>query len=102
MPFKEGGRWFITRNDGLQNQSVLYTMRALDETPKVLLDPNKLSTDGTIALASLSLSDDGKLMAYGISVAGSDWNEIKVREIDSGNELADHIKWVKSSGAAWT
>ena len=101
-PSKEGGRYLFSKNDGLQNQSVLYTMRSLDETPKVLLDPNKLSADGTVSLASLSLSDDGKLMAYGISVAGSDWNEIKVRDIDSGNELTDHIKWVKSSGAAWT
>jgi prolyl oligopeptidase len=101
-PSKEGGRYIFSKNDGLQNQSVLYTMRLLEETPKVLLDPNKLSADGTVALASLSLSEDGKLMAYGISAAGSDWNEIKVREVDSGNELTDHIKWVKSSGASWT
>jgi prolyl oligopeptidase len=101
-PFKDGGRYVFTKNDGLQNQSVLYTMRSLDETPKVLLDPNKLSPDGTVALSSLALSEDGKLMAYGISVAGSDWNEIKVREIDSGAELTDHIRWVKSSGASWT
>ena len=101
-PSKEGGRYIFSKNDGLQNQSVLYTMRSLDETPKVLIDPNKLSADGTVALASLSLSEDGNLMAYGISVAGSDWNEIKVREVDSGNELTDHIKWVKSSGASWT
>ena len=101
-PSKEGGRYIFSKNDGLQNQSVLYTMRSLDETPKVLLDPNKLSADGTVALASLSLSEDGQLMAYGISAAGSDWNEIKVREVDSGNERTDHIKWVKSSGAAWT
>lgn len=101
-PSREGGRYLFSKNDGLQNQSVLYTMRSLDETPRVLLDPNKLSADGTVSLASLSLSDDGQLMAYGISVAGSDWNEIRVREIDSGKELTDHIKWVKSSGASWT
>src|SRR5882672_291577 len=101
-PSKEGGRYVFSKNDGLQNQSVLYTMRSLDEPPKVLLDPNKLSADGTVALASLALSEDGALMAYGISAAGSDWNEIKVREVDSGNELTDHIKWVKSSGASWT
>jgi len=100
-PTKEGGRYVFSKNDGLQNQSVLYTMRSLEETPKVLLDPNKLSADGTVALASLSLSEDGKLMAYGISAAGSDWNEIRVREVDSGSELADCIKWVKSSGASW-
>jgi prolyl oligopeptidase len=101
-PSKEGGRYVFSKNDGLQNQSVLYTMRSLEKAPTVLLDPNKLSADGTVALASLSLSEDGNLMAYGISAAGSDWNEIKVREVDSGNELTDHIKWVKSSGASWT
>jgi prolyl oligopeptidase len=101
-PSKEGGRYVFSKNDGLQNQSVLYTMRSLEDTPKILLDPNKLSADGTVALASLSLSEDGNLMAYGISAAGSDWNEIKVREVDSGNELTDHIRWVKSSGASWT
>ena len=101
-PQKEGGRYVFSKNDGLQNQSVLYTMRSLEEEPRVLLDPNKLSADGTVALASMSLTDDGKHMAYGISSAGSDWNEIKVREVDSGNELPDHIKWVKSSGASWT
>ena len=92
MPFKEGGRWFITRNDGLQNQSVLHTMRALDETPRVLLDPNKLSADGTIALQSYSVSDDGKLMAYATSASGSDWIEIKVRDIESGVDKPDLIQ----------
>ncbi len=101
-PQKEGGRYVFSKNDGLQNQSVLYTMRSLDEEPRVLLDPNMLSADGTVALASMSLTDDGKHMAYGISAAGSDWNEIKVRDVDSGTELPDHIQWVKSSGAAWT
>jgi prolyl oligopeptidase len=102
VPGKEGGRYLFSRNDGLQNQSVLYTMRSLDETPRVLLDPNKLSADGTISLASASISEDGRLLAYGTSTAGSDWNEIKVRDIDRGEDLADHIKWVKSSGASWT
>ena len=102
LPFKEGGRYFYTKNDGLQNQSVLYTMPSLAEAPKVLLDPNKLSSDGTIALAGYSVTDDGALMAYGTSTAGSDWNEWKVRDIRTGNDLSDEIKWVKSSGAAWT
>jgi len=101
-PYREGGRYFFSKNDGLQNQSVLYTMPTLDGEPRVLLDPNKLSADGTVALATYSISDDGKLMAYGTSAAGSDWNEFKVRDIDSGQDLADHIKWVKSSGASWT
>ena len=102
MPFKEGGRWFITRNDGLQNQSVLYTMRALDETPRVLLDPNKLSADGTVALQSYSVSDDGKLMAYATSASGSDWIEIKVRDIESGVDKPDLIQWAKSTSPSWT
>ena len=102
VPFKEGHRYFFTKNDGLQNQSVLYTMRALEETPRVLLDPNKLSTDGTIALSGYTITDDGQLMAYGLSTAGSDWQEWKVREIESGRDLPDTIKWVKSSSASWT
>jgi prolyl oligopeptidase len=102
VPSKEGGRYVFTKNDGLQNQSVLYTMRSIEETPKLLLDPNKLSADGTVALSTYEISDDGKWMAYGISSAGSDWNEFKVRDIESGHDLPDHIKWVKSSGASWT
>ncbi len=102
VPFKEGGRYFFTKNDGLQNQAVLYTLRSLEQEPQVLLDPNKLSTDGTVALSGYSISDDGKLMAYGLSAAGSDWQEWKVREIQTGRDLPDQIKWVKSSSAAWT
>ncbi len=101
-PHKEGGRYVFSKNDGLQSQSVLYTMRALDEPPRVLLDPNKLSADGTVSLGPTAISDDGKLLAYGVSVAGSDWQEFKVRDIESGQDLPDHIKWAKSSGASWT
>ena len=77
-------------------------MKALEETPRVLLDPNKLSTDGTIALTGYSITDDGNLMAYGLSTAGSDWQDWKVRDIESGRDLPDTIKWVKSSSASWT
>jgi prolyl oligopeptidase len=101
-PFREGGRYFFTKNDGLQNQSVLYTMTALDGIPRVLLDPNTLSKDGTIALAGMDISDDGKLMAYGLSASGSDWMEWKVRDVETGRDLADHLKWVKFSGASWS
>lgn len=101
-PYREGGRYFFTKNDGLQNQSVLYTMKSLTDTPKVLLDPNKLSKDGTVALAGTYISDDGKLMTYGLSGGGSDWVEFRVRDIESGNDLSDVIKWVKFSGASWT
>jgi prolyl oligopeptidase len=102
MPFKRGGRYFFSLNDGLQNQSVLYWMESLDTDPKLLLDPNKLSEDGTVALMSYAISEDGKLLAYGLSASGSDWMEWKIREVDTGQDRSDHLKWVKFSGAAWT
>jgi len=102
VPFKEGSRYFYSKNDGLQNQSVLYTLPTLAAEPRVLLDPNKLSVDGTVALAGLSISDDGNLMAYGLSGSGSDWQEWKVRDVRTGQDLSDHLQWVKFSGASWT
>ena len=100
-PFRKGNRYFYFKNDGLQNQSVLYTLPSLDAEPQVLLDPNQLSADGTIALAGLAISEDAKLMAYGLSTAGSDWNEWKVRDVETGEDLPDRIQWVKFSGADW-
>jgi len=102
VPFKQGARYFFSKNDGLQNQSVLYTLPALDATPTVLLDPNKLSPDGTIALSGYAMSHDGNLMAYGLSSAGSDWQEWQVRDVQTGQDLGDRLKWVKFSGASWT
>ncbi|MDZ7951452.1 prolyl oligopeptidase family serine peptidase [Nostoc sp. DedQUE09] len=110
IPFKEGEslrdgsteRYFYFKNDGLQNQSVLYTLKSLDDQPQVLLDPNKLSEDGTVALSGLSISEDGKLLAYGLSSSGSDWQEWKVRNVETGEDLQDHLKWIKFSGASWT
>ena len=102
VPYKEGGRYFYSRNDGLQNQAVLYTMADLSETPRVLLDPNKLAVDGTVALAGTAVSPNGSLLAYGTAASGSDWNEWKVRDIATGKDLADHLKWVKFSETAWT
>ncbi|HEY6121085.1 MAG TPA: prolyl oligopeptidase family serine peptidase [Pyrinomonadaceae bacterium] len=102
VPFKEGNRYFYSRNSGLQNQSVIYTVTALTAQPRVLLDPNTLSTDGTVALSGEAVSDNGKLMAYSLSASGSDWQEWKVRDIETGKDLADDIKWVKFSGASWT
>ncbi|MEH2025890.1 prolyl oligopeptidase family serine peptidase [Nostoc sp.] len=102
IPFKEGERYFYFKNDGLQNQSVLYTLKTLDDQPQVLLDPNKLSEDGTVALSGLSISEDGKLLAYGLSSSGSDWQEWKVRDVETGEDLQDHLKWIKFSGASWT
>ncbi|KAM3091668.1 prolyl oligopeptidase family serine peptidase [Phormidesmis sp. 146-35] len=102
IPFKEGNRYFYFKNDGLQNQSVLYTLKSLDDQPIVLLDPNKLSEDGTIALSGLSISEDGAYMAYGLSASGSDWQEWRVRDIETGKDTIDHLKWIKFSGASWT
>ncbi|MEO0925006.1 MAG: prolyl oligopeptidase family serine peptidase [Cyanobacteria bacterium J06643_13] len=102
IPFRRGDRYFYFKNDGLQNQSVLYTLKSLDEEGAVLLDPNILSADGTVALAGLSISDDGQWLAYGLSTAGSDWVEYRVREISTGKDTADHLQWIKFSGASWT
>ncbi|MEE9219370.1 MAG: S9 family peptidase, partial [Acidobacteriota bacterium] len=101
VPVAKAGRYFFTRNDGLQNQSVLYTAERLDLEPRVLLDPNTLSEDGTVALSTYSMSRDGRTLAYGLSRAGSDWIEFRVRDIDSGEERPDLLKWVKFSDAAW-
>ncbi|MEG5058894.1 prolyl oligopeptidase family serine peptidase [Microcoleus sp. A2-C5] len=102
IPFKEGDRYFYYKNDGLQNQSVLYTLPSLDGEPKVLLDPNTFSEDGTVALGGIAITEDGKLMAYGLSTSGSDWQEWKVRNVETGEDLSDHLKWLKFSGASWT
>jgi prolyl oligopeptidase len=101
VPFKKGGRYFYTRNDGLQNQSVLYWAPLLNETPRVLLDPNELSEEGTVHLADWAVSDDGRYLAYGLANAGSDWNEWKVRDIDSDEDLPDLLEWMKFSGVSW-
>lgn len=100
-PFKQGHRYFYFKNDGLQNQSVLYTLTSLEDQPQVLLDPNTLSADGTVALSGLAISEDGNLMAYGLSTAGSDWQEWKVRNVETGEDR-DHLQWIKFSGTAWT
>lgn len=102
VPLKQGGHYFLTKNDGLQNQSVFYTMDSLEAPPRVLLDPNKLTADGTAALSGYAISDDGKRMAYGIATAGSDWQEWRVRDVQTAQDLSDQIKWVKFSGASWT
>ncbi|MDS1345808.1 prolyl oligopeptidase family serine peptidase [Planktothrix agardhii] len=101
IPFKQGNRYFYFKNDGLQNQSILYVLDSLDAEPEVLLDPNILSDDGTVALSGISISEDGNLMAYGLSTSGSDWQEWKVRDINTKKDLSDHLKWVKFSGASW-
>ncbi len=100
--FKAGGRYFMERNDGLQNQSVLYTMDALDGEPRVLLDPNTWSEDGTVALAGFAVSDDGRYLAYGVADGGSDWRTWRVLSIEDGNLLPDELRWLKFTSAAWT
>lgn len=100
-PFRAGKYYFFFKNDGMQNQSVIYIQEGLEGEPRVFLDPNTFSEDGTVALANLSISNDDRYFAYGISKAGSDWNEVKVIEIETGEELADHIQWIKFSGISW-
>ena len=100
-PFWRKGHWYQYRNDGLQNQSVLYTMDQLDGEQRVFLDPNTLSDDGTVALKALSFSKDGRYAAYAISRSGSDWMEIYVKDVETGRLLDDHILWCKFSGPHW-
>ncbi len=99
---KEGGRYYFLKNDGLQNQPVLYRLDTLDGKPQVLIDPNKWSKDGTIALQGYDFSDDGKYVAYSRAEAGSDWATWYVMEIETGKLLTDELKWTKFTQAAWT
>ncbi|NQU34938.1 MAG: S9 family peptidase [Bacteroidetes bacterium] len=101
VPFNKGDNYFFFKNNGIQNQSVMYIQHGLDGDPEVLLDPNTLSEDGTVALSSLGISKDGIYLAYGISRGGSDWNEIYVMNIATREILEDHINWVKFSGISW-
>ena len=100
-PWKNKGKYYFFKNDGLQNQSVLYECDSLNGEAKVLLDPNKLSDDGTVSLGSFSFSEDKKYLAYVISRSGSDWNEIYVMNAATGEMLDDHIMWAKFTGVAW-
>ena len=100
-PFKRGQRYFYSYNTGLQNQSVLFVTEDPRAKGRVLLDPNTLSKDGTVALSGISLTEDGRLLAYSISVAGSDWQTWKVREVATEKDLPDEILWSKASGASW-
>ena len=101
-PSKEGDRYFYSHNTGLQNQAVLFWQEGLNGEPKVLIDPNTLSKDGTVALNGMGITDDGKLMAYALADAGSDWVTWHVRDISTGQDLPDVVAWSKFSGASWT
>ncbi len=101
LPYKEGNRYFFSKNDGLQNQSVIYVQRSLDGEATVVIDPNKLSEDGTIALTNQACSDDGTLIAYALSSSGSDWQGIHVRDVDTGEDYDEILRWCKFSSIAW-
>jgi prolyl oligopeptidase len=101
-PQRKAGRYFVFRNDGLQNQSVLYVQDGLAGTPRVLLDPNTLSADGTVAMTVSEPSPDGSRLLYGLAASGSDWQEFKLRDVATGADLPDHLKWIKFSGGSWT
>ncbi|MEM9412370.1 MAG: prolyl oligopeptidase family serine peptidase [Planctomycetota bacterium] len=101
-PFKQGGRYYFSKNDGLQNQNVIYQIETLDGEPTVFIDPNQWSDDGTVALGGLAFSDDGKHVAYGVQESGSDWRTWYVMEVGSGKKLDDKIEWIKFGGIDWT
>ena len=101
LPSKRFNRYIFSKNDGLQNQNVIYIQNSLDEEPSVLLDPNTLSDDGTVALSGTFQSNDGKYLAYSIQRSGSDWVEIYVMDIATRELLPDHIQWAKFTGASW-
>ncbi len=101
-PAKVAGRYFFRKNDGLQNQAVLYVMEKLGGEPRVLIDPNLWTKDGTVALGATAVSPDGRFLAYAVSEAGSDWTTLKVIDVDTAKPLADEIKWVKFSTPSWT
>lgn len=101
VPYKKGGRYFFSKNDGLQNQSVLYMQESLEGEPVTVIDPNTFSPDGTVALTAQAYSENGKLLAYGISRSGSDQQEIKILNIDTGKEYDEVLKWCRFSSIAW-
>ena len=101
VPFKEAGLYFFSRNDGLQDQDVIYVAESLDAEPRILIDPNGFSDDATVALAGLSISPDGRFAAYATSDGGTDWNTWHVRDIGSGEDLGDAVAYTKFTGASW-
>lgn len=101
-PSKQGSRYVFTKNDGLQNQAVVYIQDSLDAPARVLLDPNTWSTDGTVALAGMAFSDSGNLLAFAKSEAGSDWARWRVMDVATGTILPDEIRWTKFGGASWS
>ena len=101
VPVKEGRYYIYSRNDGLQNQAVIYKSPSLDASADVLLDPNALSPDGTVALSQVVFTEDGLQMAYSLSTSGSDWQEWHVRDVEQDRDHPDVLRWSKFSVAAW-
>ncbi len=101
VPYKKGDSYFYSKNDGLQNQYVLYRQQSLQGESSVVIDPNTLSEDGTTSLTNEALSKDGSLLAYGLSLHGSDWQEIHIRRMESGEDFPEALRWCKFSGIAW-
>src|SRR5437667_3386385 len=101
VPFKEKNRYFFSKNTGLQNQNGVYTTPNFSEKARQLLDPNALAKDGTIALGGMDVTDDAKLMAYGLATAGSDWQQWKVRDVETGKDRPDLLDWIKFSNTSW-
>ena len=101
VPIKKGNYYFFKKNDGLQNQAVLYRQEGLTGKAELIIDPNKFTEDGTAALSSVSYNEDGELMAYGVSYHGSDWQEIKILDLKSEKEYDEIIKWSRGGGVAW-
>ncbi|MBN1845612.1 MAG: S9 family peptidase [Sedimentisphaerales bacterium] len=100
-PYRRGGRYFFWKNDGLQNQAVLYMQESLASPPREVINPNRFSADGTVAIATSQLSRDGRLLAYGLSAGGSDWQEVRIRRVDSGREYPEILRWCKFTSIAW-
>jgi prolyl oligopeptidase len=100
-PYKEGGRYYYSRNNGLQNQYVVFSKETLDGEERMVLDPNTFSADGTVALTNFSPSDDGKYIGYGVSRGGSDWNEFYIMNAADLSLMEDHLMWIKFSGMSW-
>lgn len=101
-PVKRGNRYFYSENSGLLNQPILYAQDGIGGQPRILLDPNTLSRDGTVALSTTAPSPDGRYLGYGVAVGGSDWEDLRVRDANAARDLADTLKWVKFSSIAWT
>ncbi len=101
LPVEKAGRYFFSKNDGLQNQPVWYYQDGLEAEPRLLLDPNLLSPDGTVSVSGTAFSEDGKLMAYLLSESGSDWQKLRIRRVESGEDFDEVLNWCKFSSIAW-